>query len=154
MADMQPNGAEQQLNWKNLMEPPRKIFPAKYSHHSRKTTQNKENKKRMFLCALNEKKRWTAQSIQNSKFQFSSFLISVVISFTIFQILLFSFTLKAFIYFIHMWERKQSLKCTLELAVPERWMHRKKEILILRKSLKIPLRSLFLVTWHTYRLRL
>ena len=67
----------------------------------------------MFLCALIEKKRWTPQSIQNSKFQFSFLFISAVISFTIFQILLFSFTLKPFIYFLHIWERKQPLKAEI-----------------------------------------
>ena len=50
---------------------------------------NEENKKRMCLWALNEKKRLTTQNIQNSKFKFS---------------------LKPFIYFTPMWERKQPLR--------------------------------------------
>ena len=64
----------------------------------------------MFFCALNEKKGelHKAFKIQNSSFLF--FFISAIISFTIFQILLFTFTLKPFIYFIHMWERKQPLR--------------------------------------------
>ena len=81
------------------------MFPAKNSHHSPKTTQNKENKKRMFLCALNENNKWTAQSIQNSKFQlffFFLFLPSLVSQ-------SFKF-LKPFIYFIHIRKRKQPLR--------------------------------------------
>ena len=85
----------------------------------------------MFLCVLNEKKGLTAQSIQKSitwrpisiKYKFSCFetgerslidltlqdvifFISGLNSFTIFEILLFSFTLKSFIYFIPMWQEK------------------------------------------------
>ena len=85
------------------------MFPAKNLHHSPQTTQNKEDKNRVFLCALNKKIRLTAQRTQNSKFQFS-FFTSGVISFTIFQTFLLSFTLKSFIYLLHLWERKQPLR--------------------------------------------
>ena len=85
----------------------------------------------MFLCVLTEKKGLTAQSIQKSiiwrpisiKYKFSCFetgerslidftlqdvifFISGLNSCTIFAILLFSFTLKSFIYFIPMWQEK------------------------------------------------
>ena len=85
----------------------------------------------MFLCVLNEKKGLTVQSIQTSiiwrpisiKYKFSCFetgerslidltlqnvifFISGLNSFTIFEILLFSLTLKPFIYFIPMWQEK------------------------------------------------
>ena len=84
------------------------MFPAKNSRHSPKTTQNKENEKQMFLPALNEKVNWTKHSkIQNLSF---FFFISGVFSFTIFQIILITFTLKPFIYFIYMWEQKQPLR--------------------------------------------
>ena len=69
MVDMQPNDGEQQTNSKRFNGAAKTMFPAKNSHHSSKTTHNEENKTfnlLIFLRALNEKKRLTAQSIQNS----------------------------------------------------------------------------------------
>ena len=54
---------------KDLIEPARQCFQQKKSHHNSKSTHNEENKIinfRMFLSALNEKKRLTAQSIRIS----------------------------------------------------------------------------------------
>ena len=134
IVDMQPNDGEQQLYSKIFNGAPKAMFPAKNLHHSPKSTQNEEKKTinlRMFLCGLNEKKRLNAQNIQNSiiwypnkfscfesgerslihlTFQDVFFFYFWFISFTIFQILLFTFTLKPFVYFIHMWERKQPLR--------------------------------------------
>ena len=100
---------------KDLMEPQRQ----KRSHHSPKPTNNEENKIIkfwVFLRGLNEKKRLTAQNVQNSRiwcpisitkqilmfwgwfsvidphFKSFRFFISGVISFTILQILLSKFT--------------------------------------------------------------
>ena len=107
MVDMQPNHGEQQPNSKRFNGTHKTMFPAKNSHHRLKSTHKKENETinlRIFWCTLNEKKRLTVQSIQNSKFKLP-FFISGIISFTIFQILLFSF-----IYFIPIWEQKQPLR--------------------------------------------
>ena len=44
------------------------MFPAKNSYHNPKLTHNEEKETfnlQVFLCALNEKKRLTEQSIQN-----------------------------------------------------------------------------------------
>ena len=109
---------------------PKKIFGSKNSHHNQKSTHYEEKKTinlRMFLCVLIGKKRLTTQSIQKSiiwcpisiknkfyvlrlakdlwlisLFKTLSFFISSLISFIIFEILLFSLTLKSLIYFIPM----------------------------------------------------
>ena len=105
----------------DLMEPPRTFSIKKFTSQP-KSTHYEENKAinfQMFLCVLNEKKGLTVQSIQKSiiwrpisiKYKFSCFetgersltdltlqnvifFISGLNSFTIFEILLFSFTLK------------------------------------------------------------
>ena len=69
MVNMQLNDGEHQPDSKRFILSPKTMFPAKNSHHSPKSTHNKENKtinSKMFLCNLNKKKRLTAQSIQNS----------------------------------------------------------------------------------------
>ena len=66
MVGMQPNDGEQQPNSKIFNGAPKIIFPAKNSHHSPKSTHKEENIYECFCCGLNEKKRSTAQSIQNS----------------------------------------------------------------------------------------
>ena len=86
---------------KDLMEPTKRCFKQKNSHHSPNSTHNEENKTinlRMFLCVLNIKKMLTAHFSNWSQNVF--FFISGIISFKFFQVLLFSFTLKPFIYFM------------------------------------------------------
>ena len=63
------NSCDQKTNSKRFNGAPKKVFCTKNSHHNRKPTHYEENKTinfQMFLCALNEKKRLTAQSIQKS----------------------------------------------------------------------------------------
>ena len=65
---MQPSDGEKQPNSNRFNGAAETSFPAKNSHHNPKFTHNKESKTfnlRMFLCALNEKKKLTGQSIQN-----------------------------------------------------------------------------------------
>ena len=110
----------------------------KSTHYEEKKTINL----RMFLCVLTGKKRLTAQSIQKSIiwcpisikntfyvlrlakdlwlisiFKTLSFFISSLISFIILEILLFSLTLKSLIYFIPMWGREATERCSIELAI-------------------------------------
>ena len=68
MVDMQPSNGGQQPNLKDLMEPQDNVSN-KNSHYSPKSTRNEEKETinlRMFLCAVNEKKKLTIQSIQSS----------------------------------------------------------------------------------------
>ena len=62
------NSYEQQRNSKKFNGAPKTMFLAKILHHNSNSAHIEENKiitLRMVLCALNEKKRLAAQSIQN-----------------------------------------------------------------------------------------
>ena len=68
MVDMQPNDSEKQTNPKIFNGAAKTMFPAKNSYQNPKLTHNEEKETfnlQVFLCALNEKKRLTEQSIQN-----------------------------------------------------------------------------------------
>ena len=134
------SSCDQQTNSKRFNGTPKKIFRAKYSHHNQKSPHYEENKTinfQMFLCALNEKKGLTAQSIQKSimwcpisiknchilrlakdlwlisLFKTLSFFISGLISFTIFEILSFLIYFKIIrLFYIHV-GRDATEKCSI-----------------------------------------